>query len=92
MVGGIIMRLKYLVDDEFIEFEVDNKIEDIFEYYGLENTPENTKIIQTIFDDLIYGLENNDEYLDFLKDKYYDDFIDSITPDDSAVLQIWDVM
>ena len=86
------MRLKYLVDDEFIKFEVDNKIEDIFEYYGLENTPENTKIIQTIFDDLIYGLENNDEYLDFLKDKYYDDFIDSITPDDSAVLQIWDVM
>ena len=86
------MILKYLVDEEFIEFEVDNEIEDILEYYGLENTPENTKIIQTIFDDLIYVLENNDEYLDFLKDKYYDNFIDSITPDDSAVLQIWDVM
>ena len=90
-----VITAKYGDEEEYdiYDFEVDYTEEDIIKHYGFDDTPNNRKVIADMIDCELLNVEEDETFIDYLKDKYQEDFDDYMAGDGNpAELQIWDVM
>ena len=90
-----VITAKYADEEEYdtYDFDVDYSEEDIIKHYGFEDTQNNRKVIAEMLENDLFRVEEDETFIDYLKDKYQEDFDDYMADNDNpAELQIWDVM